>query len=679
MGLGRSRPAKKAGAPKAKGAVRAKSGCYTCRIRRKKCDERPNAEGRCETCIRLRLQCLGFGQKRPDWLKENNNVTMFREKIKDFLAAQGMIKGHSGSGTRSSDQEGMLVLVTDHGRSDTSSPHSPALSIDSGEDRRHNAHNISSLRHDPHYPSISLASQHSHPGYSSQQPRMSFSSARESSPLNLPPPPPPPPTAPETQLPVTQMPVQTQASMSQFQTSLSAAYSQHYVFEEEEYNNDTEQLHSTGYYVESTSSLSHNIGPYMSSHQSGLVRHYLDHVLRRQYLLADTSIAEFIIRTVQENPAARDAVCLLASLHLQNDASTDYSKTYKRICASLRTSAAGGYTEGEAMAGLFVVSAFLFRGGRGAWQEFLSVAADWVWTVLHSGGGPAETIMRCTDSQQFIIKTTFWFDILASTTRLQSPRFLAIYRELWSSRRGAYIEGVSRQPNGPLSMMSVMGCENTTALAIAEISALACWKETNARQGTLSVPELVDRGRTIESECLVHPSPTPAHPSASGHAGGGDADIELAEKRRLTADIFRATARVYLHSVLSGEYPGCPEIRDGVVDTIKCLRQVPAGGHGPQQPEGIAQMSNVSRSVLRSVVFGICLCGCLTDDFEERQFLLRRLDEEQAEGVGNCAEARAVMEQVWNCRVAATAGAGGSSLSWRDAMQQFGGESLLLV
>ena len=94
----------------------------------------------------------------------------------------------------------------------------------------------------------------------------------------------------------------------------------------------------------------------------------------------------------------------------------------------------------------------------------------------------------------------------------------------------------------------------------------------------------------------------------------------------------------------------------------------------------MAQTSNVSRSVLRSVVFGICLCGCLTDDYEERQFLLRRLDEEQAEGVGNCAEARAVMEQVWSHRVAATTGsAGGSSLSWRDAMQQFGGDSLLLV
>lgn len=491
------------------------------------------------------------------------------------------------------------------------------------------------------------------------------------------------------------------------------------MFEEDEYNgsnnnNETEQVHSTGYYVES-SSLSQNIAPFMSSHQSGLVRHYLDHVLRRQYLLADTSIAEFIIRTVQQNPAVRDAVCLLASLHreslrhgpnhfpavaaaamsdalvLQNDASSDYSKTYKRICTNLRTSAAAGYTEGEAMAGLFVVSAFLFRGGRGAWQEFLSVAADWVWNVLHAGGEPAETIMRCSDSQQFIIKTTFWFDILASTTRLQTPRFLSVYRELWSSRRGAYIEsGGARQ----LSMMSVMGCENSTALAIAEISALACWKETHARQGTLSVPELVDRGRTIESECLVHPSPTPAHPSLSGVAGGGDggpgaaglygagdADAELAEKRRLTADIFRATARVYLHSVLSGEYPGCPEIRDGVQDTIECLRRVPAGGHGPQQQqESPGQQSNVSRSVLRSVVFGICLCGCLTDDYTERQFLLRRLEEEQAEGVGNCAEARSVMEQVWNRRASVSAGSGGgSSLSWRDAMQQFGGESLLLV
>jgi hypothetical protein len=79
-------PSKSKGIPKGKGAIRAKSGCYTCRIRRKvrththlslapahqvfqKCDEMPDESGSCQTCIRLRLECLGFGAKRPDWMR----------------------------------------------------------------------------------------------------------------------------------------------------------------------------------------------------------------------------------------------------------------------------------------------------------------------------------------------------------------------------------------------------------------------------------------------------------------------------------------------------------------------------------------------------------------------------------------------------------------------------------
>jgi hypothetical protein len=367
------------------------------------------------------------------------------------------------------------------------------------------------------------------------------------------------------------------------------------------------------------------------------------------------------------------------------------------------------------MAGLFVVSAFLFRGGRGAWQHFLTVAADWVWNVLHHAAlDPAETILRCSDSQQFVIKTTFWFDILASTTRLEPPRFIAFYRKLWSSQRGAYIEGSSggsrpQQLPAPLSMMSVMGCENETALAIAETSVLACWKVAQERQGKLSVPDLVDRGRIIEKECLSHLA-SPSSSSGSGGGGGvvpysaGSSSIpdDLSAKRRLTADIFRATARVYLHSVISGEHPGCPEIREGVRETIECLRRVPvgagsSGGNGNGNGSGSRSTStgsSVARSVLRSVVFGICLCGCLADEAEDREFLLRRLDaEEQAEGVGNCASARLVMQEVWRRRAPSSGGGGGACcgeepsssssspppLSWREATQQFGGESLLLV
>ncbi|KAF8220519.1 hypothetical protein L208DRAFT_1382631 [Tricholoma matsutake] len=79
-------------------------GCWTCRIRRKICDEQPNTAGRCETCVRLHLECLGFGQKL-DWLKGRSQVIELHDKIKTFFAQGLMAFGpHSG---------GMLQLTPD--------------------------------------------------------------------------------------------------------------------------------------------------------------------------------------------------------------------------------------------------------------------------------------------------------------------------------------------------------------------------------------------------------------------------------------------------------------------------------------------------------------------------------------------------------------------------------------
>jgi len=143
----RSPTSRRPGAPKAKGAVRAKSGCYTCRIRRKKCDERPNEAGQCETCVRLRVECLGFGAKRPEWLRESRNVVDLRDRIKTFLAAQGMIKGHSGSGPRSGGHEPptlRLAADSDTYSASSGSPPTPTLSL-SAENDRHR-HHTSSMR-----------------------------------------------------------------------------------------------------------------------------------------------------------------------------------------------------------------------------------------------------------------------------------------------------------------------------------------------------------------------------------------------------------------------------------------------------------------------------------------------------------------------------------------------------
>jgi hypothetical protein len=121
--------------------------------------------------------------------------------------------------------------------------------------------------------------------------------------------------------------------------------------------------------------------------------------------------------------------------------------------------------------------------------------------------------------------------------------------------------------------------------------------------------------------------------------------------------VFRASARVYLHSALSGDYPSCNEITEGVADTIYWLKQVPEQG---------------ARSVARSVVFSICICGCLTDDPSQRDFFLRWFEKWQVESVGNCASIKELIQQVWRSRENWTY----DPVTWRDVMRK---SQMLLV
>lgn len=324
------------------------------------------------------------------------------------------------------------------------------------------------------------------------------------------------------------------------------------------------------------------------------------------------------------------------------------------------------------MAGLHVVSSFLFSGGRGPWREFLDVACSWVEATLNDDrfNNPAEAIGRCSESTKFIIKTSMWFEVLASATELSTPRFLHIYRALWG-RQQAFIEdptaplGSASGPNGgtgaDFSMLSVMGCESQTFLAMAEISALAHWKDRQMQLGCLSVPQLVERGHQIEQMYLQAPYDPPR--SATTLYDAYATTSEMNDRRRYTAEVFRASTQVYLHSILSGDFPASPEIAARVADTIECLKRVPDN-------------QAMSRSVVRSVVFSICICGCLTDDPSQRAFLLKRLQEQQVESaVGNIAEVRQLMETVWARRM----GAKGKEVSWREVMRECGTDMLLLV
>jgi hypothetical protein len=100
---------------------------------------------------------------------------------------------------------------------------------------------------------------------------------------------------------------------------------------------------------------------------------------------------------------------------------------------------------------------------------------------------------------------------------------------------------------------------------------------------------------------------------------------------------------------------GVPEINESVGKIVQLLEQLPQS------------------EVDRSLVFPICLAGCMTDDPIRRDALKNRL-QAQDQSVGNLLMACAVMESVWRKRD----GHVSAVIDWRESLRDHN-LNLLLV
>ncbi|PIL35386.1 hypothetical protein GSI_02112 [Ganoderma sinense ZZ0214-1] len=420
-----------------------------------------------------------------------------------------------------------------------------------------------------------------------------------------------------------------------------------------------------------------------SESRAALIKHYLHSVLQIQYPFANPSIKDFMPRTIQNSQAAREATCLLSILHIHYTCCTPVNFTavnaiYRQLHANLFTGRRV-YTEADAIAGLHVVSSFLFSGGRGEWEVWLDIARQFALNVLNDPNvsGHEEALRRCRESTRFIIKTTMWLDVLASVTTQEVPRFLEHLRVLFDGAR--VDEGSSVAPE--ISMLPAVGCETQVVLAIAEISNLAHWRESSLRQGTLSISDLERQGALIEERLVRHGSSdttdSPHHPGMddpqrlarpmSGHSwrsSRSQDEIDGIERWRLTNNIFRASAKVYLHTVLSGNHLG-PGVTGAVTDMVEVLQDV------LELP--------LHRSLAGSIVFGVCLSGCHTDDPAQRAFLLHVLERQQEEPVGNIREVSRLIQQVWQRRDRDREQGRSTSVGWHAIMREGHSDLLLLA
>ncbi|KAJ8066602.1 hypothetical protein OCU04_005649 [Sclerotinia nivalis] len=73
------------------GVLRSKNGCWTCRLRKKKCDERKPSP--CSICESLAITCYGYGAK-PEWMDNGLKEKEMANSIKQIVKHTSRRKGH---------------------------------------------------------------------------------------------------------------------------------------------------------------------------------------------------------------------------------------------------------------------------------------------------------------------------------------------------------------------------------------------------------------------------------------------------------------------------------------------------------------------------------------------------------------------------------------------------------
>jgi len=111
---------------------------------------------------------------------------------------------------------------------------------------------------------------------------------------------------------------------------------------------------------------------------------------------------------------------------------------------------------------------------------------------------------------------------------------------------------------------------------------------------------------------------------------------------QLASEVFRSSTRLYLRSVVSGDYPQVPEIANSVNDVIHCIQRV-------NRDTQFSGESVASRSVVRNTVFGLYIAGAFATRGRGREFIQEQLMRE-ANSFGNCGSILELLTGLWEKR-----------------------------
>lgn len=213
-------------------------------------------------------------------------------------------------------------------------------------------------------------------------------------------------------------------------------------------------------------------------------------------------------------------------------------------------------------------------------------------------------------SFRFYAAKLVFADCLASTALEQEPQLREYSRHLLKGSQAA-------ATSSKLDIAEIFGVADNTVLLISEIAALAAWRKAKVESQCLSIPELVHEAGELEVMLQRHLDEL----EAAGHQPDcrQSLPIDLLAGRapipRRSADtikrIWALAARSYLLVTVSGVQLSQPELRASVSETLDLLEFL------------IVQEVTTVPAWLRALAWPICVTGLLVQSTHEKQFLRR--------------------------------------------------------
>ncbi|CAM1505076.1 Fc.00g107130.m01.CDS01 [Cosmosporella sp. VM-42] len=231
------------------------------------------------------------------------------------------------------------------------------------------------------------------------------------------------------------------------------------------------------------------------------------------------------------------------------------------------------------------------------------------------------------------------FDDIIASTSLEQPAKL----------RG-YYDGLlyNHEPDGMplLKLEEFIGCQNWVLLEINEIAELAAWKKEEKRAGTLNNMGLYRRASAIGSslneglERLDGPNSTqpPTVPPTFITDILAESQVDSRRPCRplttaTTTHIWAYAARTYLYTVFKKWQPRIDDVlRDDIAQALDLFKELPAAGW------------------LRTLAWPFCVLGCLATEEQEPAFRDLVTSMEGLEAFGTMRVALNIMENAWRNR-----------------------------